>query len=195
MKKFLFSTALLVAATINAQTFGLKAGVNVANVSNLYETGTSSKAGFNAGAFVNIPVIDEFHIQPEILYNQKGLKYATGKEDYGYLSIPIMFQYNIVERFYLEAGPEFSVLLSAKDKFNGKETAQYEYEAGTYDVKDEYRTLDIGIGAGLGFDITKNIGINARYVAGLTDLYKDSTEGYIAKNSIFQISAYFKFGK
>lgn len=195
MKKLLLSVAMLSFLGANAQTFGLKAGLNISNVSNLYESSTNSRTGFNAGAFVNLPLANKFKIQPELLYSQKGLKYPTGTEEYGYLSIPIMFQYNIVENFYIEAGPEFSILLSAKDKFNGKTTNQYEYESGTFDLKDEYRTLDIGVGFGLGYDITKNIGANARYVAGFTDLYKETTKGDIAKNSLFQIGVSYKFLK
>lgn len=195
MRKLLFSVALIGYAGFNAQTFGVKGGVNISNVSNLYESSTSSRTGFNAGAFVNIPIANNFRVQPELLYSQKGLKYPTGTEEYGYLSIPVMLQYNLVEKFYLEAGPEFSILLSAKDKFNGKTTNQYDYPAETYDLKDEYRGLDIGLGVGLGYDFTKNFGMNARYVAGLTDLYKETTAGDVAKNSVFQIGVYYKFAK
>lgn len=56
MKKLLLSVAMLSFLGANAQTFGLKAGLNISNVSNLYESSTNSRTGFNAGAFVNLPL-------------------------------------------------------------------------------------------------------------------------------------------
>ncbi len=46
--------------------FGLKAGLNVSNLSNM---DMNSKAGFYGGAFVNIPVSKDFSVQPEVLYS------------------------------------------------------------------------------------------------------------------------------
>lgn len=196
MKKIFMSALVIGTASLNfAQktTFGVKGGVNISSVSNLYESTTKSRVGFNAGIFANVSVSEKFKIQPEVLYSQKGLVYPSGKEEYGYLSVPVMFQYNLIEKFYLEAGPEFSFLLSAKDKQNEYSNSSYYYSAGVYDVKDEYRTFDFGLGFGIGYDIVKNFGINARYITSLTNLYKESDPGDVAKNSAFQIGLFYKF--
>ncbi|MCQ4034478.1 outer membrane beta-barrel protein [Kaistella montana] len=96
-----------------------------------------------------------------------------------------MFQYNATPQFYLEAGPEFSFLLSAKDKWDG----------GSDDVKDEFNSFDFGIGLGMGYYFIPNFGINARYVAGFTDIAKDNPTSDTYKDNVFQIGLSYKFGK
>ncbi len=193
MRKLLFSVALIAYAGVSAQTFGVKGGVNISNVSNLYESQASpkSKTGFNVGFFMNKSISQNLNVQPELIFNSKGLKYKYGTDELNYISLPIMFQYKFLDNLYIEGGPEFSLLLSAKDKFNGNDN----YEAENIDYTDELKKLDVGLGVGLGYDINQNFGANVRYVAGLTDIWKETTEGDVAKNSVFQIGVYYKFSK
>ena len=54
----------------------------------------------------------------------------------------------------------------------------------------------MGVGLGAGFDITKNVGINARYVAGFSDVTKPSSDpstNVKTKNNTFQVGLNFKF--
>jgi opacity protein-like surface antigen len=170
---------------MNAQTFGLKAGMNVSSVS---ESNTKSKVGFYGGVLMNAPIATNFSIQPEVLYNSKGFKIedsgfeATANLDY--ISVPVMFQYNVLPQMYLEAGPEFSFLMSAKAKGGGE----------TADIKDSFKGFDMGIGLGAGYYFTPNIGLTARYVAGFTDIIKDNPDSSV-KNGVFQIGLAYKFSK
>ncbi|MBU4537950.1 MAG: PorT family protein [Weeksellaceae bacterium] len=185
MKKLFFVGALALFTAANAQTFGLKAGMNVSNLTN--SDGAKSKIGLNAGVFMNAPLAESFSIQPELLYNGKGAKEdgsggATLNLDY--LSVPVMFQYNATPQFYLEAGPEFSFIMSAKAKGGG----------ATLDVKDQINSFDFGIGLGAGYYFIPNFGLTARYVAGFTDIAKDNS-GDSVKNNVFQVGLAYKFGK
>ena len=175
----------------NAQTFGLKGGLNISYISNYYEepTNPKSKIGFNAGVFYNQSLNEKLKIQPELLYSSKGMKYKYGTEEFSYLSLPVFIQYSIVPNLYIEAGPEISYLLSSKDKFNGNE----DYYGETIDNMEDMKKIDFGLGLGLGYNITNEFGVNARYVQGLLDVYKETTEGDIAKNSVLQIGVYYKF--
>lgn len=188
MKKIFLVGAVALFGALNAQSFGVKAGMNISSVSNFEEA--SSKVGLNAGVFMNAPIAENLSIQPELLYNSKGVKWDFGSEGSGstvgnYLSIPVMFQYNAMPNFYLEAGPEFSFLVSAKDKWEGE----------SEDVKDEFNGFDLGIGLGLGYYFTPNVGVNARYVAGFTDIMKNNDTDDTYKNNVFQIGLSYKFGK
>ena len=188
MKKILLVGAVALFGALNAQSFGVKAGMNISSVSNLDES--KSRVGLNAGVFMNAPLAATFSIQPELLYNSKGVKWDFGSEGSGstvgnYLSIPVMFQYNATPKFYLEAGPEFSFLVSAKDKWDGE----------SEDVKEYYKSFDFGIGLGAGYYILPNLGVNARYVAGFTDIIKDNESDDSYKNNVFQIGLFYKFGK
>ena len=183
MKKLFLVGAIALFGAMNAQTFGLKAGMNVSSVS---ESDTKSKIGFYAGALMNAPIATNFSIQPEVLYNSKGFKFdgADVTANLDYISVPVMFQYNVVPQFYLEAGPEFSFLVSAKAKGGG----------ATLDIKDNVNSFDLGLGLGAGYYFIPSVGINARFVAGLTNA--DKTDGGTSiRNNVFQIGLTYKFTK
>ncbi|ASW73665.1 opacity protein [Chryseobacterium piperi] len=184
MKKLLLGLAVVVSSLTFAQTFGVKAGLNISSISG---DDTKSKAGFYGGLLMNVPVASSFSIQPEVLYNGMGAK-ADGNNDLkinlSYISVPVMFQYNATPEFYLEAGPQFSFLIDSKFKNN----------SASADAKDFIKGFDFGIGLGAGYFFTKNIGVNARYVAGVTDISKKvngiQPDG---KNNVFQIGLAYKF--
>lgn len=184
MKKLFLASAVALFGMMNAQTFGVKAGMNISSISN--STGLKSKVGLNAGVFLNAPIAATFSIQPELLYNMKGGKgdNNTGSLNLDYISLPVMFQYNATPMFYLEAGPEFSLLLSAKGKGGGL----------TVDVKDQLNTFDLGIGLGAGYYVIPSLAITARYVAGVTDIVKNNT-GDSSRNNVFQVGLAYKFKK
>jgi opacity protein-like surface antigen len=190
---FAQSTSTSTEATIPSSSkikFGLKAGLNVSNLSNM---DMKSRAGFYGGVFVNIPVAKDFSVQPEVLYSAVGAKEKGGsnaKLELEYISVPVMFQYKALPNFYVEAGPQFSFLMDARLKNN----------VGSLHLKDATRGFDFGIGLGAGYDFTKNIGVNVRYTAGLSDivnkshryLYGYDREGSV-KNGVFQVGVNYKF--
>ena len=81
--------------------------------------------------------------------------------------------------------------MNAKQKFdNGSSSIVTELD------KEDFNSFNMGVGLGLGFDISKNVGLNARYVAGFSDITKES--GYSAadaknKNNAFQVGLNIKF--
>src|ERR1035437_6893085 len=89
MKKILLMAVLMIASLnlMNAQgiNFGVKAGLNLANVSGsptasasiAGETSTYSNGmhiGFHIGAVCNIALNDNFSVVPEVLFSQGGYK-------------------------------------------------------------------------------------------------------------------------
>jgi hypothetical protein len=77
--------------------------------------------------------------------------------------------------------------LSAKVKSGGTTT----------DVKSSYQSTDFSWAFGLGYLISSvNVGIDARYNPGLTNLEKTGTGGTgTVKNSVIQIGVFYLFGK
>ena len=118
-----------------------------------------------------------------------------------------MFQFRATPAFYLEAGPEFGFLTSAKAKdinttvVNGSTTNTS--TSTSEDLKDSFSSFNMGAALGLGYDITPNFGINARYVAGFTDINKKDSntngntslqnDGNKNRNNTFQAGVYYKF--
>ena len=217
MKKLILGIAVMSSAVAFAQTtptttsnssmgmsdvrFGIKAGMNVSSITDdagLEDQG--SRIGFNAGVFATIPVAESFSIQPEVLYSQYGDKYDdvilgtrySYQRKLDYIAVPVMFQYNFVPNFYLEAGPEFGFLVSAKNKLKNETNNNTINESDNY--KDSLNTFNFGIGIGAGYYFTDNIGITARYVAGVSDLAKDRPDNQDAiRNNVFQVGLAYKF--
>ncbi|MFP3590736.1 porin family protein [Chryseobacterium sp. SIMBA_038] len=197
---------------------GIKAGGNTASFNDQDVSLDNQKLGFHAGVLVNIPLSKKFAIQPEVLYNQLGAKsvlssteVTTGattvktKDDYSttlnYISVPLMLQMRPTENFYIEAGPEFSYFIDGKNKGSrtiesttgGVTTTQA--SSTSEDInKDDIKKFNVGLGLGLGYDFTHNLGINARYVNSLTNIDANPVKGVDATtNRVFQLGLNYKF--
>lgn len=169
-------------STASALRFGLKAGLNLSSIN---ADGFKGKAGIYGGIFANIPVGTSVSVQPEVLYNNAGAKVedmSDVKLNLDYISVPIMIQYNIIPELYLEAGPQFSVAINKEVKT----------DAGSADVKDLFRNFDFGVGLGAGYYFTNNIGITARYTAGLIDISHNNPNEFI-RSQVFQVGLACKF--
>lgn len=199
MKKLFLGLGLVAGTFAFAQSFGVKGGVNVASISkDATLSDTKSKIGFNGGVFVNIPVAESFSIQPEVLYNDLGAKTiykvpVLGNEiessvNLGYISVPVMFQYNATPEIYFEAGPEFGFLASANSKVkSGEASRNFQLEKGNLN------SFNFGVGIGAGYYFTPNIGLTARYVAGVTKVGKENRAFSESKNNVLQVGLAFKF--
>jgi opacity protein-like surface antigen len=198
--------------------FGIKAGGNAASFNDQDVSLNNQKLGFHAGVLVNIPLSKKFALQPEVLYNQLGAKsvissseVTTGattvktREDVSstlnYISVPLMLQMRPTEKFYIEAGPEFSYFINGKDK--GQRTIESttggvtttQTSSTSEDInKDDIKKFNVGLGLGLGYDFTHNFGINARYVNSLTNIDANPVKGEDAiTNRVFQLGLNYKF--
>lgn len=210
-------------------SFGVKAGFNATTLSrtntdrynygSYYEDQNNDdrlKPGFNAGLFVNIPVAQKFSIQPELLFSQMGSKseeryrYVTGGTSYkrdndyttnlNYLVLPVMVQYNILPQLYVEAGPEFGLLLSGKSKGDvtinersGTMNSTYHDSFSNKLPMDLYNKFNFGLGIGAGYYFTPKFAVTARFTAGLTNVMKDNDFNYKVKNNALQVGVAYKF--
>lgn len=180
MKKLFIAAILLVAgaSSMNAQgiDFGVKAGANFAKLDGEGFEG-DNLTSFHVGALLEINVFENFSVQPELLYSSQGTK-VDGADDFklDYISVPVLAKFYLIsDKLSLEAGPQFSFLVndSAPDIID-----QYEAES-----------FDFAAVGGLAFDITNNVFVQARYVAGLTDTSKEAK----VTNQVIQLSVGLKF--
>jgi hypothetical protein len=220
MKKTILSLALLAGAAgaANAQTgikVGLKGGFNGATFSGADSKGSEYKAGFAAGALINFGVSDNFSIQPELLYSQKGASVdnyqgtnnLTLKSTLGYLDVPIMFRYNIGEDgkgFFVELGPQGSFVLHNRDFFQSSGNKQTE-NTSTNDLNK----VVIGYAGGIGYQLTSGLSLGLRYTGDFSKVYKDGqsttlkaasgtsapfVQNPVVQNSVFQFQVGYAFG-
>lgn len=213
MKKFILSLAVLAstAGVANAQTgikVGLKGGFNGSTFSGADSKGSEYKAGFAAGGFVNFGVSDNFSIQPELLYSQKGASQdgysypsgtttkndGTAKTTLGYLDVPIMLRYNIGEDgkgFFVEVGPQGSFVLHRRSFIeDGGGTQVGSSETTT----DNLNKVVLGYVGGVGYQITSGLQLGLRYTGDFTQVAKQENGALNVHNSVFQFQVGYAFG-
>ncbi|MDB5253602.1 MAG: PorT family protein [Flaviaesturariibacter sp.] len=167
--------------------FGLKAGVNVADwkVDGVDNDALDSRIGFHIGLLSHIHVAKSVALQPEIQYSTQGAKNASNDDVYkvDYINVPIMLQYMFNNGFRIEAGPQFGLLVTAKDEQNNV----------SIDAKDDYKKGDVGIGLGLNYLSYSGFGVGGRYTFGVADI-NDAGANSI-KNRVLQVSLFYMFDR
>lgn len=196
MKKIFGVLGLTMMSLAYSQSFGVKGGANISTISKENTWGdTNSKIGFYVGAYMNAPVNALLSIQPELIYNNMGVKYTNGSTSHtlnlNYLSMPIMFQFELIPKFYVEGEPQFGVLIGNKNKYQSDSKTIIEKD------KDAYNQLDLSGGIGLGFKFN-NMAIGARYIIGFTDIKKNGSTSWKnsdkqLRNSGFQVGLQYGF--
>ena len=179
MKNLLFA-ALVVFIVINgnAQTcFGVKTGVNLASLSGNDSDWVDGQTTIHIGGVANIGITELLSVQPELLYSRQG---AKNKEDdttiyLDYISVPIMVDFKVTEGLSLQGGPQIGI------NING--IVEDDNAGGEEDIEN-LESLDIGVGIGAQYKISKGLFIQARYVAGLSSL----SEEIKGKNSVISLS-------
>jgi hypothetical protein len=185
MKKITLTIILAMAVITGAWSqvsFGIKAGLNIANqvyTGGGFTSSPGSLLGFHGGVYLHAKM-GKFGIQPEAYYSMTGSKPtfsgASNAVKTNYISLPILLRWNITDFFNIHAGPQFGLLLSAKQTFNGTTT----------DIKNQMKSGDFGIAGGAGFDLPMGLNGGARIVAGMSDIDNSASTTKV-KNFIFQV--------
>jgi len=197
-KLIFFLVFVMFAQIANAQVFGIKGGINIANMS-FSSSGISmtpkSIIGFHVGPVAEFELKDNLSFNTGILYSLKGFKFkmsymgvsSESTEKINYLEVPlnIAYKYSLDDNYKIfgQVGPYLGYALNGKDKTDG-ETTDIEFGDGGMKRFD----LGLGIGAGVEFGpMVAGLG----YQFGLANL-ADSSDGK-AKNKVFQISVAYMF--
>lgn len=165
---------------------GLKGGLNLANATGSDAGDTDMRIAYHVGGFVNIGLGGALAVQPELLYNSVG---AKGSEDgyditykLNYFTVPVMLMYSF-GNFNIQAGPQFGFLASAKGKI------EYQGESAEADIKDSFKSTDVGLNVGLGAGFGK-LHASARYCIGMTKIWDE--DDVDVKNGVIQLSLGYK---
>lgn len=179
MKKSIFTAVLvcLFFSNTNAQflQLGAKAGISFSNFGGGDIEGVDFKTltNYHFGVVAELKLLDNLALQPELLYSTQGAELdglgVQFKNELGYIALPVLIKFYLTDnKLSLEAGPQLSFLVSEKNDVNF----------------DDSETFDFGFAAGLSYKLTNNIFVSGRYIAGLTEVKKDSD----IKNSVIQFS-------
>ena len=224
MKKVILPLALLagIVGTAHAQTgikYGVKGGYNLATFSGTDSHGIEYKSGFTAGLYANLGVANNFSVQPEVLFSQKGasidnfegLSDTRFKTTLSYIDVPVLLRYNTGKTegkgFFLELGPQASFLVRNRDfTQTGNTSTQQNDNTNSADMN---KTVLAYVG-GIGYQITSGLSLGFRYTGDFTQVYKQGAsanypgQAYAGNNqfgqnpsvhnSVFQFQAGYAFG-
>lgn len=201
--KRIFASLILAGAmfTANAQTVGLRAGVNFANIIKTNDDNfkTDYKTGFHAGVTFDFPLVDRLVFAPEVMFSQKGYE-TSGNSLLGgnyensittnFIEIPILLKVKAANGFNIHLGPQVSFLTSTTSKVKSGSNA---YQNKVNEDNDNLRKSLVGGVLGVGFVISPKASLIGRYAL---DLQKNNENGTsetpLYRNQVFQLGLGFK---
>lgn len=178
----------------NAQVaFGPKAGVNLSDLKVTDPEGTyNTRTGYHAGVFLR-GKFSKIAIQPEVLFFTQSTEaretlLGSYKDNFTYLSIPVMLKFYLISGLNLQAGPQFGFLLDGERKFDTR------IGQGSSDLKDYYKNSDVSVSLGGGWDLPFGLSVDVRYNIGVQDI-NNWADGDETKSRIFLVSLGWNFLK
>lgn len=196
--------------TVGGTTFGVRAGVNFQNLNGEIlgnDLDYKLKVGFHVGVNAEIPIADEFYLQPGLLFSTKGASWDDNndtKTNISYLELPVNFLYKPVlgtGKLLLGFGPYAGYAIGGKIKGdNGDTDLEFESElaanqAGQYIYT--FRRFDFGANLLAGYEFNNKFSVQLNAQLGLTNispevsgLDKDENK---TKNTGFGVSVGYRF--
>lgn len=203
MKKFIFTTALLISVVGYSQlrekgTIELAPvlGVGFAN----YYGGDATSANkpitrATFGANIDYYFNDRWSLRSGLIYQvfgteikSRGSIYINAEEDLKYITIPVNanWHFGSTRKWHLNFGPSFSFLTAAESTINGV----------TFDIKEGVNSFQLGLNIGIGYkiEISEKFGIDISYneTLGLTKVSKSTQFSFKNTQSAINLAAVFK---
>ena len=163
MKRLFTLLTIIVMSQVQAQglDFGIKAGLNYANLSGIEDF--NQRQGISAGLFAGARLGDKLGFQIDALYSQQGaevdqsISQVISEFNLDYISIPIVLKYYLTENVNIHAGPQLGILLN-------EETSVFNQTISAV----EANTADWLGTIGVGLDLPLGLRAEARYSFGLS---------------------------
>lgn len=167
---FIVAVFFLMTTASQAQTFkaGVKFGTTVNKLSG-YSFSEKFSFGYHAGAFAEIKLSDRLFLQPEVLFSQVNTDTSNqfrqlynlnattiSNIKLSYLSVPLLLNYKLNKVIYLQAGPQYGILIDQNKNLlqNGREA---------------FRSGDFSLLGGIQVKLA-NVRIYGRYAIGLQNI-------------------------
>lgn len=185
MKRILYlGVALFLVNATMAQRhveFGLKGGLNFANLKDNGNKNTDARTAWHAGGLAHIHISEHFAIQPELVFSAQGAVYPNDvKMRLNYINVPVLAQYMFANGFRLQTGPQLGILATSEVKSGNTEV----------DIEDGIKNLDVAWSFGTSYLFNSGWGIDARYNLGLRDISEANPD---LKNRVWQLGVFYQF--
>jgi len=219
-KQFLLLAAIALSTLSFAQTspsFGIRGGMShaglkgdaVTSLQSLMDFSngaitTGNRTGFFAGGYANIPVSEQFSIEPALYYSQKGYELngsfsvkgaeflsanAKAQLNTTYIDMPVVAKVN-VGGLQIFAGPQVSYLTDAKLRTTAGALG-FNVVDNTMDAKNQFNQWDVALTGGVGYQFSNGFNISAAYDHGLSKV--DNGKSFDSYNRAFKVGVGFRF--
>ena len=147
-------------------TFGPKAGLNMQEIYGGSTYDVAYKPGITGGVFLSVNRRNH-GLRTEALINTGRINSYYGNYHINTVSvnIPALYEVKIVRRLWLQFGPQFTTMISARRSGVG---------GNDIDVKNKFRNADIAAVAGLELALRRKFLLGARYIYGFVDVNNTS---------------------
>lgn len=207
MKKVLTATVLLISMMSSAQVSfkpGVKGGFSSSTITGY---GADSRNNFYLGAFGNLALSKMYNMQFELLYLRQGAEniQITGYSNDGtnrllkpinvpldYLSLNLINKFNF-DKFNMQIGPGIDFKISEEQIPTYSEGTGVYYDRAYYGINTG---VDLTFNIGLGYNITPQLGIEARMRQGILEPIYANVENYSSTshlNRSFQVGVTYTF--
>lgn len=171
-------------------TIGARAGINFQNITGKDGAGNDldnkMKAGIHIGLTADVPVAEDFYIQPGLLFSTKGAKDKTYRKintRLSYLEIPINFLFKpelANGKLLLGAGPYLGIAVggSFTDVNGHKEKFKFAHKvtAAEANTNAYARRMDLGFNFLAGYEMSNKISFQLNAQLGVANI-KTKIEG------------------
>jgi hypothetical protein len=169
-------------------SIGAIAGVNRDNIDGAAYFDNDYMYAYHAGIIADIGVAPIIMVQPQLLYNVKGVQSSTinAKLNMNYVEFRPNAKLLLTKSLSVLAGPYFGLLMSAKAS----------YEGVSADVKDNFSPFDFGLNGAVEYKLKMGFGLGLQYSLGLADINTNSPGGYTAPSrthNVVQLSLFYLF--
>ena len=151
--------------------FGLKAGVNFANVTKVSDINNTGQTGFVGGVYLAPPSKSILSSRTELLFSRQGYNYSTntntGTVNLNYIILPQLMGINITKLIQLQIGFQMAYLLNASVDSSGAASSNNPYSK----IMDYYNRFDYGAAGGVEVHPFKGLLVGARINISFGDMY------------------------
>ena len=186
--------------SVKAQNFhfGIKTGINLSKETKteverqVEDFDNEFRKGFHIGGIVTYSINKQWELEGNLMYSQQGYKehlfsIKNNRTIYSirsnYINLPIAIKYYPLEHLYIEMGPQIGFFISKKHKIQGEGNI-------TKYIPLKPNHIDLSLFCGLGYKFSNNIFLEARYIHGLNNTYKNVA---LSQNRNIQISIGYLF--
>lgn len=210
MKKILLLFLLFPTFSFSQMDFGVKGGGLISNIKTENDFYNKNRTSFYFGGFTEYKP-SNFGLNGSLEYLNTGAK----KDDFSNLSIRqvnlfLSGKYYLVDRLSVSAGGYIGYILGGDMEVDYTKLNIYNpndpafMESGKYSYDDYLSNIDLGLTVGIEFTIYKGLFVEARYMFGLNNIFKDVelTDSYDnpaiihnveSKNRVFLFGIGYKF--